>query len=235
MSGRLVGIGVGPGDPELLTLKAVRRLGEADVIVAVAAGDRPSRAAGITEAHVPPLTRQRTVALTMGPDPDATARSYRRLADIVGAELAAGATVAVLCEGDPLLFGTFVHLLRHLAEPTTVEVVPGIPSPIAAAAADLRPLAVTTEGFGVLPATMGAARLHACLATLASAAVIKVGRHLPEVRDLLQQLGLLADARLVVELGGTAERRLALADWPEPRAPYFSLVLTRGLAPADVA
>ena len=230
MSGRLVGIGVGPGDPELLTLKAVRRLGEADVVVSLAAAGRPSRARAIAAAHLRPGVGEITTALEMGPDRSETIAGYARLAERLQGELARGATVAVLCEGDPLLFGTFIHLMHALGDAHAIEIVPGIPSPIAAAAADRRPLAVAEDGFGVLAATMGAARLHACLAPLASAAIIKAGRRFAEVRDLLVRLELAADARLVVELGGAQERRLPLLAWDEPHTPYFSLILTRGLA-----
>ncbi len=233
MTGRLVGIGVGPGDPELLTLKAARRLAEVQVVVSVAAAGHASRARTIVAAHLPASARDLTVPLNMGPDPATAEASYGRLASAVRAELAGGATVAVLCEGDPLLFGTFVHLLHRLDPQPPVEVVPGIPSPIAAAAAETWPLAVGTEGFAVLPATMGPARLHACLAVVSAAAIIKVGRRFEEVRKLLRALGLEANARLVVELGGALEQRMALSDWHEARAPYFSLVLTRGLVVAD--
>ena len=233
MSGRLVGIGVGPGDPELLTLKAVRRLGEADVVVALAAADRPSRARAVVAAYLPATVRELRVPLEMGPDRTSANASYDRLAVTVGAELAAGATVAVLCEGDPLLFGTFIYLLRRLPDDAPVEVVPGIPSAIAAAAAERWPLTTGGEGFAVLPATMGPARLHAALAVVRSAAILKTGKRFHEVRDLLDRLGLLRDARLVVELGSPNERRLPLADWDEERAPYFSLILTRGLGASD--
>jgi precorrin-2/cobalt-factor-2 C20-methyltransferase len=233
VSGRLVGIGVGPGDPELLTLKAVRRLGEADVVVTLAAAERPSRARAIAAAHLPPNVRELHVRLEMGPERGAAKAGYDRLAAAVSGELAAGAVVAVLCEGDPLLFGTFVHLLHRLPDGAAVEVVPGIPSAVAAAAAECWPIAVGAEAFAVLPATMGPARLHAALAMVRSAAILKLGARLPEVRHLLGELGLLADARLVVELGGRDERRLALADWRDACAPYFSLVLTRGLAARD--
>jgi len=233
VSGRLVGIGVGPGDPELLTLKAVRRLGEADVVVTLAAAGRPSRARGVAAAHLSGRARELHVPLAMGPDRGAVNASYDRLAAAIGDELAAGAVVAVLCEGDPLLFGTFVHLLHRVGDDATVEVVPGIHSALAAAAAERWPLAVGAEGVAVLPATMGPARLHAALAVVRSAAILKLGPRVAEVRRLLDELGLLAGARLVVELGGAEERRLPLAAWGEPRAPYFSLVLTRGLGARD--
>jgi len=233
VTGRLVGVGVGPGDPELLTLKAARRLGEADVVVALAAGARPSRARAIAAPHLPARARELTVPLEMGPDRAMARASYDRLARAVRSELAAGAVVAVLCEGDSLLFGTFVHLMHRLPDDAMVEVVPGIPSALAAAAAERWPLAVGEEAVAVLPATMGPARLHAALALVRSAAILKVGRRLEEVRRLLRELRLLDGARLVVELGGTGERRLPLAAWDEGRAPYFSLILTRGLGPRD--
>ncbi len=233
MTGRLVGIGVGPGDPELLTLKAVRRLGEADVVVALAAANRPSRARAVVAAHLPATVRELRVPLEMGPDRSSVNASYDRLAATVGDELAAGAVVAVLCEGDPLLFGTFIYLLHRLPDDAPVEVVPGIPSAIAAAAAECRPLATGGEGFAVLPATMGTDGLRAALAAVAAAAILKTGKRFSEVRDLLREMGLLDDARLVVELGSPNERRLPLADWGEERAPYFSLILTRGLGASD--
>jgi precorrin-2/cobalt-factor-2 C20-methyltransferase len=233
VTGRLVGIGVGPGDPELLTLKAVRRLGEADVVVTLAAAGRSSRARAVAAAHLPATAREVRVPLAMGPDRTAVDAAYDRLAVVVGDELAAGAVVAVLCEGDPLLFGTFVHLLDRLGDDAPVEIVPGIPSALAAAAAERWPLAVGAEGVAVLPATMGPGRLHAALAVARSAVILKLGARLAEVRRLLAELGLLDGARLVVELGGADERRLPLAAWREPRAPYFSLVLTRGLGPRD--
>mgnify|MGYP006272161437 FL=1 len=233
MTGRLAGIGVGPGDPELLTLKAVRRLAEADVVVTLAAADRPSRARAIAAAHLPPHARELHVPLAMGPDRGRVEAAYDRLAAAVREELAAGATVAVLCEGDPLLFGTFVHLLHRLPADAAVDVVPGIPSALAAAAVERWPITVGAEGFAVLPATMGAAALHAALAQVRSAALLKIGKRVGEIRALLAGLDLLADARLVVELDGAGERRLPLADWAEDAAPYFSLILTRGLGARD--
>jgi precorrin-2/cobalt-factor-2 C20-methyltransferase len=233
VTGRLVGIGVGPGDPELLTLKAVRRLGDADVVVTLAAAERPSRARAIAEAHLPQSVRELHVPLEMGPDRARANAGYDRLAAALEEELAGGATVAVLCEGDPLLFGTFVHLLQRLPDDAAVEIVPGIPSAIAAAAAERWPIATGDEGFAILPATMGPARLHAALAMVRSAAILKIGKRFREVRDLLRELRLLDAARLVVELGSPNERRLPLAAWREERAPYFSLILTRGLGARD--
>lgn len=227
MSGRLFGIGTGPGDPELVTLKAIRLARAAALVVAVHAKARPSRALATMAPHLEPDQPRHAVELDMRPDRSAVDGAYDRLALTVRRVLARGEDVAVLCEGDPLFFGTFLYLLDRLpAVPTTI--VPGITSPHAAAAALGWPLAQGDDAFAVLPATLGPARLRTFLAGVPAAAIIKVGRHLEAVRTVLGELGLLDDAWLAVEVATPAERLVRLADWSEPRAPYFALVLTRG-------
>ncbi|MEO1089724.1 MAG: precorrin-2 C(20)-methyltransferase [Pseudomonadota bacterium] len=232
MTGRLFGIGVGPGDPELVTLKAVRLTRAADVVVHLRARGRPSRSRAIMAPHLRDDQPEIGVELVMSPDRRDAEASYDRLAATVAETLAAGHTVAVLCEGDPLLFGTFVHLLERLEPVPDVEIVPGVASPHAAAAAAGWPLATGAASFGVLAASMGADALRQRLACLDAAALIKVGKRLQEVRALLTELGLDADARLVVEASSQKQQVQKLTDWPEARAPYFSVVLTRGLAEA---
>jgi precorrin-2/cobalt-factor-2 C20-methyltransferase len=228
LSGRLFGIGTGPGDPELVTLKAIRVARAADLVVYVHAKGRPSRARATMAPHLAPGTAEHGVELDMGPDRTAVDRAYDRLALDLKAALARGADVAVLCEGDPLVFGTFLYLLQRLPD-APVTVVPGISSPQAAAAALAWPFAKGDETFAVLPATMGVAALGQRLALVTTAAIIKVGRHVEEVRALLDGLGLLDTAWLAVEVTTPGERLVRLADWPEPTAPYFALVLTHGL------
>ncbi len=231
MTGRLLGIGTGPGDPELVTLKAVRLVRAADLVVHVHAKGRPSRARATMAPHLAPDCAERAVDLDMTPDRRAVDAAYDTLASDVRTALAAGRTVAVLCEGDPLLFGTFLYLLDRLGD-VPVEVVPGIASPLAAAAAVPWPIARGDEAFAVLPATMGMAGLRRHLAMLDAAAIIKVGRHVGLVRGLLDELGLLDGAVLVLQATTEAQELHPLAGFGGDGAPYFALVLTRGLGGA---
>jgi precorrin-2/cobalt-factor-2 C20-methyltransferase len=228
LSGRLIGIGTGPGDPDLVTLKAARLVRAADLVVSLQARGRPSRARATMAAHLEPGRPERIVDLDMGPDRTAVERTYAALAEDLRQEIGRGRAVAVLCEGDPLLFGTFLYLLERLAD-LPVEVVPGIPSPHAAAAAAVWPIARGDDAFAVLPATMGTAALRTRLALVDAAAIIKVGRHLAAVRGLLDEMGLLAEARLAVQVTTEAQDVRPLAEVNDGTAPYFALVLTRGL------
>ena len=231
MSGRVVGIGTGPGDPELVTLRAVRAVGNADRVVYVHAKDRPSRAWASMAPHFRPHQHQLAVALDMGTDRVTLDEAYEDLAHAVRDAVRQGETVAVLCEGDPLLYGTFLHLLPRLAG-LPIEVVPGIPSAQAAAAVSCWPQAQGDESFAILPATMGTARLRQHLALAHGAAIIKVGRQLAAVRALLEELGVADGAVLAVDVSGPGQRLVRLADWGEAPLPYFALLLTRGLGGA---
>lgn len=227
--GSVVGIGVGPGDPGLLTLKAVAELKSADVVVSPNARGRPSRARRIVEAHLNTDCRELAVELVMSSDRRDALASYDRLTLAVNEEIARGCRVALLCEGDPLLFGTFIRVLDRLEPGTPVDVVPGIAAYAATAAVEAWPLATAEDGFGVLAASMGPERLRACLEALTSAAILKTGKRLDMVRGVLAELGLLEGAKLAIEIGTDKQQVLPVSEWPDERAPYFSLLLTRGL------
>jgi precorrin-2/cobalt-factor-2 C20-methyltransferase len=225
ITGRLFGIGVGPGDPELLTLKALRYLQAAPVVAYVAARGQPSIARQIAAPHLQPGQREINIALPMHPSPELAEAAYDEGASRIGAELERGRDVAVLCEGDPLLYGSFSQLLKRLAASYPTEIVPGIMSIAAAAAAARRPLAIRSDTLTVVPATVPMEALRARLAHSGSAAVLKLGRHLDKVRQVLGELDLL-DRAIYVERASTTEQRiLPLVDMKEASAPYFSLVL----------
>lgn len=230
--GSVVGVGVGPGDPGLVPLKAVATVQAADVVVSVAARGRPSRARAIMAEYLPSSCREITVELVMSADREDALKSYARLADQVREELAIGARIAVLCEGDPLLFGTFIHLMQRLEPSTQIEVIPGVASYAAAAAtAPAWPMVTTDEALAILPATMGEEALANVLRTVDAAAILKAGKRLATVRRVLQALDLMEGARLAIEVGTERQEVHPLERWPEDRAPYFSLVLTRGGRP----
>jgi precorrin-2/cobalt-factor-2 C20-methyltransferase len=225
ITGRLFGVGVGPGDPELLTLKAVRVLNESPVIAYVSADGRPSMARCIAAQHLIPGRPEINVAVPMQPCPELACAAYDEAAVRIGAELERGCDVAVLCEGDPFVYGSFAQLFDRLGERYPTEVVPGIASFTAAAAAARTPLVGRTQTLLVLPATLSPDELAARLIRADAAAILKVGRHLARVRDVLAELGLLERA-IYVEHASTARQRIVpLPDLAIEEAPYFSLLL----------
>jgi len=131
----------------------------------------------------------------------------------------------VLCEGDPLFFGSFIYLLARLSPNYPVEVVPGVSSPMAAAALLRQPLAALDDVLAIIPATKSEAEIERLLAAADAAVVMKVGRHLPKLRRVLARLGLEAGARVVERVGLDGERVLSLDQATQAGPIYFSLIL----------
>jgi len=228
MPATLYGIGVGPGDPELLTIKAAAILkgvhAVAYVAAKTAAGVQPSLALAIAAAHLADGVREIAVPIVMQGDPVPGQAAYDAAAEEIGACLDAGRDVAFLCEGDALLYGSFMYVLERLRSGYRVETVPGVSSLAAAAAATSLPLVSRQQSLIVVPATLGPEALQARIAAAEAAAVFKVGRHMNKVRGVLERLRR-ADGALYVEKASTPEARvLPLAEAPDP-APYFSLIL----------
>jgi precorrin-2/cobalt-factor-2 C20-methyltransferase len=224
-TGRLLGVGVGPGDPELLTLKAVRILQERPVIAYVSAGGRPSMARRIVARHRSPGVPEIHIALPMRLVPELAHAAYDEGAARVGAVLERGRDVAVLCVGDPFVYGSFAQLFDRLGERYPTEVVPGVTSFTAAAAVARTPLAGRSQTLAVLPATLPRDALATHLAAADGVAILKLGRQLAKVRSVLAELGLLQRA-IYVEHASTADERVVrLADLAADEAPYFSLLL----------
>jgi precorrin-2/cobalt-factor-2 C20-methyltransferase len=227
VSGRLYGLGVGPGDPELLTLKALGILKRMSVVAYPALEEGDSFARAIVAAYLPPGLREIAIRVPMSADPSAALGAYDRAATEIAAELSAGRDVAVLCQGDPFFFGSFMYLHERLADRFPVEVVPGVTSLTAAAAAAGRPLVARNETLAVVPATLSEEGLAERLAGSDALAIVKLGRHLDKVRRVLTQIGR-ADEAVYVERATLPQQRLApLADAPAA-APYFSMILVPG-------
>jgi precorrin-2/cobalt-factor-2 C20-methyltransferase len=225
MPGRLYGLGVGPGDPELVTVKALRLLRAASVVAYPA----PESGDSFARAIVAPWLDggQREIALRFpmrpGPSPDA----YETAATALAAELDRGADVALLCQGDPLLYGSFIGLYERLAGRYEIAIVPGVSSVSAGAAAARMPLVSGNDSLAVIPATLDEAALAARLAAADAAVVIKLGRHFAKLRLVLQRLGRL-DHALYVERASLPNQRVApLAAVDPASVPYFSLALVR--------
>jgi precorrin-2/cobalt-factor-2 C20-methyltransferase len=225
MSGTLFGLGVGPGDPELLTMKAVRLLGQVSVIAYPAPLEGASLARTIAAAHLPAGIEE--IALRMPFDPAKRADDvYDDGAHVIATHLAAGRDVAVLCEGDPMFFGSFVYLFARLAGRFPVEVVPGVSSVMACAAVLGHPLTARDDALVIIPAPRPEEEIERLIASAEAAAIMKLGRHLPKVWRVLNRLGLAEQAVYIERAGQPGQRIRPLAEAAsDPAAPYFAMIL----------
>jgi len=235
-TGKLLGVGVGPGDPELMTLKAARALAEADVIAHFAKAGNASHSRAIAAAHLrsdvtelpllyPVTSEQPTCSSAYR---DAIRDFYDAAAARIAGHLEAGRVVAVICEGDPLFYGSYMHLHARLASRFPTEIVAGVTGMSGCWSAAGLPMAQGNDVFTVLPATLPEAELARRLADADAAVVMKVGRHLPKLRRALKTSGLLPRA-IYVERGTMADAKMVpLAAKLDDQAPYFAIVLVPG-------
>lgn len=232
MSGTLYGIGVGPGDPELITLKALRILQAAPVVAYPAPESGESLARGIVAPHLNGAAEEIPIRMPMVQARFPAQEVYDWAVGELGAHLEAGRDVAVLCEGDPFFYGSFMYLFARMAERYAVEVVPGVSSLTACAAVLGAPLASRNDVLTVVPAPLSEDELKARLTGAEAAAIIKVGRHFEKVRGVLAVLGLTEQARYIEHATMESQKILPL-DAVEPAGvPYFSMILVhqRGAA-----
>ena len=233
---RLIGVGVGPGDPELLTLKAIRVLRDADVVAHFAKAGNPSRGRAIAAGHIRPdvielpllypVTTE--IPKTTPAYGDRIAAFYDGSAAAVAAHLNARRSVAVICEGDPLFYGSYMHLHVRLAPRYPTEVIAGVTGMSGCWSTIGAPMAQGDDVFTVLPGTLAEDDLARRLADADAAAVMKLGRNLPKVRRALDRAGRLDEA-IYVERGTMADAVvMPLADKPDDCAPYFAMVLVAG-------
>lgn len=230
MTGRLCGVGVGPGDPELITLKAARIIEAADIIAYPVLEKGQSLARDIARNHIK-SQRELRIEIPMTHDRLPAQKAYDQSAQEIEAALNEDASVVVLCEGDALFYGSFMYLFARLSKRFPVEVIPGVSSVMACAAVACRPLVARNEVFTVLPAPLSAADITQHMKGSETLAIMKVGRHLKKIKEVIHQEGLLSKAIYVERATMAEERVLPLEDAPED-APYFSMVLiTKGADP----
>lgn len=231
--GKLYGVGLGPGDPDLMTVRAVQVIGEADVVAYHSARHGRSIARSIAAPHLRPdhieeaLVYPVTTETTDHPGGyrGALEEFYEQAAARLAAHLDAGRTVAVLAEGDPMFYGSYMHMHKRLADRYATEVVPGVTSVSAAAARLGTPLVEGEEILTILPGTLPEEELTARLAGTDTAVVMKLGRTFPAVRGAFEASGRLAEARYVERATMAGERTGALADIDPASVPYFSVAV----------
>ncbi len=223
-SGTLFGVGVGPGAPDLLTLRAARLIEGAAVVAYPTLAGAPSMARAIARAHIREGAEEVVIDLPMTPAREPAQAAYDRGAARIAEHLGRGADVACLCEGDPMFYGSFMYLAARLGARFPVEVVPGVTAVAAASALARLPLGARTGRIGVLPATLPDDALRAGIEAHEAVAVLKLGRHFPRVRALVEAMGLGARATFVAHATLPGEAVRPLAEAPD-EAPYFSLLL----------
>lgn len=235
-TGRLIGVGTGPGDPELLTVKAVKAIETADVVAFFAKQGKGGNGRAVVEHLLKPgielLPLYYPVTTEIEKDEDGYKSQitafYDASAAAVSAHLDAGRTVAVLSEGDPLFYGSYMHLHVRLANRYAAEVIPGITAMSGCWSLAGLPIVQGDDVLSVLPGTMAEHELTRRLGDTQAAVIMKVGRNLPKIRRALEAAGRIGEA-VYVERGTMRNgAMMRLAERPEGEAPYFSLVLVPG-------
>jgi precorrin-2/cobalt-factor-2 C20-methyltransferase len=225
MSGTFYGLGVGPGDPELITLKAWRLISQVPVIAYPAANGNDSLARKIAAPFIPEDVIELAIDVPMRRERAPAREAYDAAAQAIASHLDQGRDVAFLCEGDPLFYGSFAYLLTRLAQNYLTQVVPGISSITACAAAINRPLAARNDILKVLPGTLDASRLKQEIISSDAIAIMKVGQHFDKIRGVLSELDLAGQAIIIEKATLDDEKVTRLADVPEGERPYFSTIL----------
>jgi len=222
--GNLYGLGIGPGDPELLTLKAHRILTSVPVIA------YPTMESGkaLARAIVADFIRPEQIEIPM-PLPFSVERSSQPYYDIAAEKIAehleSGRDVAVLCEGDPMLYGSFMYIFNRLSDRFHTEVIPGISSTFASAAMLGAPLTYRNDVLSIMPATLEADILRDRLAVADAAIIIKLGRHFAKVKAVLEELGLLSRA-LYIERATMPNQTITPISEVDPnQVPYWAIVM----------
>jgi precorrin-2/cobalt-factor-2 C20-methyltransferase len=232
-TGTVYGVGVGPGDPDLLTMKAVRLISAARVVAFFAKRGKNGNAYATAESFIDRQAERLALCypftVELSPrDPEyitAMRRFYDQSAQQIGGHLEAGRDVVVLCEGDPLFYGSYMYLHDRLSQRYPCRVVPGITSFAGCAASARIPLVSTDRTFSIIPATLSERELEVKLSGEDAAAIIKLGRHFAKVRRVLERLGRLHGATYF-EYGTTArEVVLPLRDKTDDRSLYFALII----------
>ena len=227
MTAQFIGVGVGPGDPELITLKAARLIQQADVVSYIANTSGVSQARSIAAtllAEAKAGQRELAVPMPMLEDRALANQVYDQAALEIQAELDADKQVVFLCEGDPLFFGSFTYLLTRLEHRNECHVVPGISSVNAASSALCQPLTVLKESFAVVSGRHSEQQLVEVLNTHDSVVVMKAGQSRPRILGALEQTGRIEDARYLEYIG--RENELIVTDVRElavEPGPYFSI------------
>lgn len=235
-SGTLFGVGLGPGDPELMTLKAVRVLSSAPVVAHFRKRGRPGHARTIASSHICADAIEAAFEYPVTTEIDfredgyvsAIREFYAASADALIEHLAAGRDVALLCEGDPFFYGSFLHMYDRIKAVHPVIVIPGITGMSGCWTAARAPITYGDDVLTVLPGTLNRAALAKHLEGADAAVIMKVGHNLEKIKEALTDAGRFGDAIYVERGTMPGERIVPLAELGDCAVPYFSIILLPG-------
>ena len=225
--GTFYGVGVGPGDPELLTLKAHRLIHQADVISYIGIRGGRSQARSIAEVSIESALQapeEIAVPMPMSKDRSLANQAYDTAAEQIRSALDAGKNVVFLCEGDPLFFGSFAYLLDRLASDYLCEVVPGISSVHSVSAALLTPLTILKESFAVISGRHSDEHIRDTLINHDTVVIMKAGSSRPRLLKILEETGRSEDAKYLEYISREQEKIVTdIKQLDETEGPYFSV------------
>jgi precorrin-2/cobalt-factor-2 C20-methyltransferase len=227
MSGTLYGVGIGPGDTELITLKAVRVIRQSSVIAVPKSGDGERVALNIARQAVP-LDGKEIIELDMPmtKDADVLRFSHNQAADIIIEYLQRGIDIAFLTLGDPSIYSTYIYVHRIVKEKGyRAEIIPGVPSFCAVSAKLGDALIETSEPLHVIPGSYG--NLRESLQLSGTKVFMKSGKAFGEVKEALTELGLLENAKMVENCGMDNERIYDSISDAESKAGYFTIIVIK--------
>ncbi len=225
MSGILYGLGVGPGDPELITLKALRILQRVGVVAWPAPQGGASFARSVVAQYLSENQLEIPIWIPMRAERHPAKTIYDQAAKEISSYLSSNSDVAVICEGDPFFHGSFMYLYERLQLDHPCEIVPGVSSLMAAAAALQRPLAARNDVLTIIPAPLDDGEIERRLETADAVAFIKLGRHFERIRKLLRRNRLIDKAAYIERASLINQRVIPLSAIDSQAVPYFSIIL----------
>ena len=233
--GEVIGVGLGPGDPDLMSVKAARALAGARHVAFFRKAGRPGRARATVAGLIPAGAREWPMEYPVTTEIDFNSKAY--ISDLASfydhwaarlVALAEAGDVHVLCEGDPFFYGSFMHLYTRLRGRVPVRVIPGITGMSAAWTASGAPITWGDDVLSVIPATLPEAEITRRAGQADALVIMKIGRNLPRLRRALEAAGRLEDAVLIECASMAGERIERLAEAGDGPCPYFAIALVHG-------
>jgi precorrin-2/cobalt-factor-2 C20-methyltransferase len=224
MLGKLFGLGLGPGDPELVTVKAVRILKSVSAVAFPILEGKESFARSIAAQYIPEEIDQISIVVPMTQDRLPAQKAYDEAAHQISKVLDRGEDVACLCEGDPFFYGSFMYIFARLSKMYEVEIIPGVTSMTACAAVAKMPLLARNEHLTVIPGTLAPEELRNRILNADAVVIMKVGRHLDKIKKVLEEVELSSEAIYVEYASLPTQQVLKIINAPKT-APYFSMIL----------